>query len=85
MAFLDAAQFQVAKHTRVESRVNFWGTKLTRDCVEYRLTWACDDAGGEAPAATYLGADLINHGPEIAFGGANGLYVAIYRTEGAWA
>jgi len=83
MAFLNP-NYQVVPHTKVESRVNIFGTKQTRDITEYRLTWPIDDAGGELPPVTYSGADLVDHGPEIRYGGASGLYVALYRSEGSW-
>ena len=84
MAFFDAGNYQVVPHTTVERRTNIFGTKEQRDVVEYRLTWACDDSGGESPPATYSGADLLDHAPEVKYGGANGLYVALYRSEGGW-
>lgn len=85
MAFLDANDFQVVPSTQVETRT--WGisTKQERNVTEYRLTWAIDDSGGESPPGTHGVADLKHHGPEIQYGGANGLYVALYREEGAWA
>jgi hypothetical protein len=84
MAFLDADNPQVVPSVTVEERTNFWGTRLTRNVTEYRLTWAIDATGGESPPADYLGADLTWHGPEIAYGGGAGLYVAIYALKGAW-
>jgi hypothetical protein len=84
MAFLDSDNPQVIPSTVVEERTNFWGTRLTRNVIEYRLTWAIDDTGGESPPATYSGADLVSHGPEIAYGGSAGLYVALYASKGAW-
>ncbi|MBT4822554.1 MAG: hypothetical protein HN742_30445 [Lentisphaerae bacterium] len=85
MAFLDASDYQVIPSTKVERRFHTILGAQSRNVTEYRLTWAIDDSGGESPPATYSGADLQHHGPEIAYGGANGLYVAIYRSEGAWA
>jgi len=83
MAFLKN-EYQVVPSTTVEERTNLWGTRLTRTVTEYRLTWPCDSAGGESPPATYSGATLTHHGPEIRFGGSTGQYVAIYRSVGAW-
>jgi len=84
MAFLNASDYQVVPSTTVETRIFGISTKQTRSVTEYLLTWACDGMGGEVPPATYNGVSLSHHGPEVAYGGTNGLYVALYRNEGAW-
>ena len=84
MAFLDINP-QVIPSIRVERRNHVILGAQSRDVTEYRLTWPCDDSGGEAPPATYLTAPLLSHGPEIQYGGIDGLYMALYRLEGAWA
>ena len=84
MAFLDSGNPQVVAHVTVERRHHVLLGAQTRNVTEYRLSWAIDATGGEAPPATYGGIDLMHHGPEIEYGGVAGIYVAFYRDVGAW-